>query len=47
MTNEKSWIPQTGDESSLGIWVAIAAAAALGLIATGAVYRKKGGKRAC
>lgn len=47
MTNEKTWIPQTGDESSLGIWVAIAAAAALGLIATGAVYRKKGGKRAC
>ena len=47
MTNEKSWIPQTGDESTLGIWVALAAAAILGLIATGAVYRKKGGKRAC
>ena len=47
MTNEKSWIPQTGDESNLGIWVALAAAAILGLIATGAVCRKKGGKRAC
>ena len=47
MTNEKSWIPQTGDESHLGIWVALAAAAMLGLVATGAVCRKKGGKRAC
>lgn len=48
MTNKKSWIPQTGDESRLGVWVALAAAAMLGLIATGAVYRKKkGGKRAC
>ena len=47
MTNEKSWIPQTGDESNLGIWVALAAAAMLGLVATGAVCRKKGGKRAC
>lgn len=47
MTNKKSWIPQTGDESNLGIWVALAAAAMLGLIATGAVCRKKGGKRAC
>ena len=47
MTNEKSWIPQTGDESNLGIWVALATAAMLGLVATGAVCRKKGGKRAC
>ena len=47
MTNEKSWIPQTGDESNLCIWVALAAAAMLGLLATGAVCRKKGGKRAC
>ena len=47
MTNEKSWIPQTSDESNLGIWVALAAAAMLGLVATGAVCRKKGGKRAC
>ena len=47
MTNEKSWIPQTGDESNLGIWAALAAAALLGLVATGAFFRKKGGKRAC
>ena len=47
MTNEKSWIPQTGDESHLGLWIALAAAAMLGLVATGAVCRKKGGKRAC
>ena len=47
MTNEKSWIPQTGDESNLGIWIALATAAMLGLVATGAVCRKKGGKRAC
>lgn len=47
MTNEKSWIPQTGDESHLGLWITLAAAAMLGLIATGAVCRKKGGKRAC
>ena len=47
MTNEKSWIPQTGDESHLVLWIALAAAAMLGLIATGAVCRKKGGKRAC
>ena len=47
MTNEKSWIPQTGDESNLGLWIALATAAMLGLVATGAVCRKKGGKRAC
>ena len=47
MTNEKSWIPQTGDESHLGLWIALATAAMLGLIATGSVCRKKGGKRAC
>ena len=47
MTNEKSWIPQTGDESHLGLWLFLAAAAMLGLVATGAVFRKKGGKRAC
>ena len=47
MTNEKSWIPQTGDESHLSLWIALAAAAMLGLVATGAVCRKKGGKRAC
>lgn len=47
MTNEKSWIPQTGDESHLSLWIALATAAMLGLVATGAVCRKKGGKRAC